>query len=40
MRQPKGTRGSEFANRRVHFLVLRVFRRFREPDDEIDEADE
>jgi len=30
MRQPKGTRGSERANRRVHFLVLRVFRRFRD----------
>jgi len=39
MRQPKGTRGSECANRRVHFLVLRVFRRFG-IDDEVDEADE
>jgi len=39
MRQPKGTRGSECANRRVHFLVYECFG-VSGNDDEVDEADE
>jgi len=41
MRQPKGTRGSECANRRVHFLVKKTsVSAFPGNDDEVDEADE